>query len=117
VGVFKFSAWLVVVLAWAAVAQGEARPPKRAKHGCCAHCERRLQREQARAAAAEATGGEVVGMHRVTLNGSWGGYEVKVRMPGQDKGWRLLVDLYPVRVRDRYVIPNPEGPALKAEDP
>jgi hypothetical protein len=61
--------------------------------------------------AAEAdTGGTAVSVARVAMNGAFAGYHVRVHMPGQDKGWRVEVemDTDPPKIREKKPIPNPE---------
>lgn len=47
---------------------------------------------EAKAIAERDTGGEAVRARRIPLNGASGGWEVEVRMPGEDRGWRCVID-------------------------
>ncbi|HEX7599294.1 MAG TPA: hypothetical protein VF518_13850, partial [Polyangia bacterium] len=38
------------------------------------------------------TGGKATSARRLPLNGASGGWEVDVRMPHEDKGWRCIID-------------------------
>lgn len=47
---------------------------------------------EAKAIAERETGGRAVHARRISLNGASGGWEVDVRMPGGEKGWRCIID-------------------------
>lgn len=48
--------------------------------------------KEAKAIAEQETGGMATGARRIPLNGASGGWEVDVRMPHEDKGWRCVID-------------------------
>ena len=48
--------------------------------------------KQAKAIAEQDTGGKATSARRIPLNGASGGWEVEVRMPREDKGWRCIID-------------------------
>ena len=96
--------------------------PAGSQDGCCEPCRCDRQEREARATARQvaeaATGGRAVSFTRVRINGStvWG-FEVRVHMPGKEKGWRCLVDLdFPPKVYSRQEIPNPPPPRAGAGD-
>lgn len=47
---------------------------------------------EAKAIAERETGGKAVRARSIPLNGASGGWEVEVRMPGEDRGWRCVID-------------------------
>lgn len=47
---------------------------------------------EAKAIAERETGGRAVQARRISLNGASSGWEVEVRMPGGEKGWRCIID-------------------------
>lgn len=65
--------------------------------------------KEAKAIAEQETGGVAVSARRIHLNGATGGWEVDVRMPAEDRGWRCVIDAdtHAVHTKDR--IPNPKG--------
>ncbi|BDU71093.1 hypothetical protein [Mesoterricola silvestris] len=65
---------------------------------------------EARAIAEHATSGIAVSARRVHLNGATGGWEVDLRMPGESRGWRCVVDSDSRTVFTRTRIPNPGPP-------
>lgn len=65
--------------------------------------------KEARAIAEQETGGEAVSARKIALNGASGGWEVEVRMPGEDRGWRCVVDADTRMVYTKARIPNPAG--------
>ncbi len=48
--------------------------------------------KEAKAIAEQETGGRATSARRIPLNGASGGWEVDVRMPHEDKGWRCIID-------------------------
>ena len=48
--------------------------------------------KEAKAIAEQDTGGKATSARRIPLNGASGGWEVDVRMPHEDKGWRCTID-------------------------
>jgi Peptidase propeptide and YPEB domain len=48
--------------------------------------------KEAKAIAERDTGGKATSARRIPLNGASGGWEVEVRMPHEDKGWRCIID-------------------------
>jgi len=68
---------------------------------------------EAKAIAEHKTGGIAVGARRIPLNGATGGWEVDVHMPGEDRGWRCIVDRDTHTVRLRTRIPNPRPPRAR----
>jgi len=69
--------------------------------------------QEARAIAERETGGQAVQVRRIPLNGASGGWEVEVRMPGEDRGWRCIVDADTHMVYTKTRIPNPAGKVRK----
>jgi hypothetical protein len=59
------------------------------------------------------TGGTALTARRVPLNGASGGWEVEVRMPKEERGWRCVIDAdsHSVYTKDR--IPNPKAPSRR----
>ena len=53
------------------------------------------------------TRGEAVAARRIEMNGATGGWEVMVRMPGQERGWRVFIDRDNGKVRRKEPCPNP----------
>jgi hypothetical protein len=47
---------------------------------------------EAKAIAERETGGKAVHTRRIPLNGASGGWEVDLRMPGEARGWRCIID-------------------------
>lgn len=48
--------------------------------------------KEAKAVAEQDTGGKALSARRISLNGASGGWEVDVRMPHGEKGWRCIID-------------------------
>jgi len=46
---------------------------------------------------------------KIALNGASAGWEVEVRMSGEDRGWRCIVDADSRSVFTKTRIPNPEA--------
>lgn len=65
---------------------------------------------EAKAIAEHATGGIAVSARRVHLNGATGGWEVDLHLPGEERGWRCIVDCDTHAVFTKTRIPNPELP-------
>lgn len=63
--------------------------------------------KEAKAIAEQATGGRAVSARRIPLNGASGGWEVDVRMPHEDRGWRCVVDCDTRMIYTRTRIDNP----------
>jgi hypothetical protein len=69
--------------------------------------------KEAKAIAERETGGVAVSARQVPLNGATGGWEVEVRMPKEDQGWRCVVDNDSRQVYTKDRIPNPGSKARK----
>lgn len=71
---------------------------------------------EAKAIAERETGGKAVSARRIPLNGASGGWEVEVRMPGEERGWRCVIDsdTHMVHTKTRIEQPGSKG---KAEGP
>jgi hypothetical protein len=72
--------------------------------------------KQAKAIAEQETGGKATSARRVPLNGASGGWEVKVRMPREGKGWRCIIDADTRMVHTKTRIDQP-GSKGNAEGP
>jgi hypothetical protein len=70
--------------------------------------------KQAKAIAEQDTGGKATGARRIPLNGASGGWEVEVRMPHEDKGWRCVIDSDTRMVHSKTRIDQP-GAKVKSE--
>ena len=70
--------------------------------------------KQAKAIAEQDTGGKATSARRIPLNGASGGWEVDVRMPHEDKGWRCIIDADTRTVHTKTRIDQP-GNKGKAE--
>lgn len=68
---------------------------------------------EARAIAEHETSGIAVSARRIHLNGATGGWEVDLRMPGETRGWRCVVDSDTRSVHTKTRIPNPEPPKTR----
>lgn len=66
---------------------------------------------EAKAIAEHDTSGIAVSARRVHLNGATGGWEVDLRMPGETRGWRCVVDSDTHTVHTKTRIPNPDPPS------
>jgi hypothetical protein len=71
--------------------------------------------KEAKAIAEQDTGGKATSARRIPLNGASGGWEVDVRMPHEDKGWRCVIDSDTRMVHSKTRIDQPgkgkdEGP-------
>jgi len=65
--------------------------------------------KEAKAIAEQDTGGRAIGARRIALNGASGGWEVEVRMPREDKGWRCVIDADTRMVHSKTRIDQPGG--------
>lgn len=65
-----------------------------------------MSAEQAMFVAESETGGTSVSVRQIDLNAASGGYEVMVRMPGNGKAYRVIIDIDTRKVRSTYPIPN-----------
>ena len=65
--------------------------------------------KEAKEIAEREVGGIAVSARRIHLNGASSGWEVDVRMPKEDRGWRCIIDsdTHSVHTKDR--IPNPQA--------
>ena len=63
--------------------------------------------KEAKAIAEQDTGGKATGARRIPLNGASGGWEVDVRMPHEDKGWRCFIDADTRMVHSKTRIDQP----------
>lgn len=72
--------------------------------------------KEAKAIAEQDTGGRAASARRIPLNGASGGWEVDVRMPREDKGWRCVIDSDTRMVHSKTRIDQP-GAKGKAEGP
>jgi hypothetical protein len=70
--------------------------------------------KQAKAIAEQDTGGKATSARRIPLNGASGGWEVDVRMPHEDRGWRCIIDADTRMVHTKTRIDQP-GSKGKAE--
>jgi len=67
--------------------------------------------KEAKAIAEQETGGQATGARRIPLNGASGGWEVDVRMPHGEKGWRCVIDADTHQVHTKTRVDTPgEGP-------
>jgi len=65
--------------------------------------------KEAKAIAERETGGKATSARRIPLNGASGGWEVEVRMPREDKGWRCIIDADTRMVHSKTRIDQPGG--------
>jgi len=72
--------------------------------------------KEAKAIAEQETGGKAVSARRIPLNGASGGWEVEIRMPHEDKGWRCIIDSDTHMVHSKTRIDQP-GAKGKTEGP
>jgi len=72
--------------------------------------------KEAKVVAEQDTGGQAVNARRIPLNGASGGWEVEVRMPHEDRGWRCIIDADTRMVHSKTRIEQP-GAKGKAEGP
>jgi hypothetical protein len=72
--------------------------------------------KQAKAIAEQDTGGRATSARRIPLNGASGGWEVDVRMPREEQGWRCVIDADTRMVHSKTRIDQP-GTRGKAEGP
>lgn len=71
---------------------------------------------EAKAIAERETGGKAVSTRRIPLNGASSGWEVTLRMPNEDRGWRCIIDSDTHMVYSKTRIDQP-GAGNKAEGP
>lgn len=71
---------------------------------------------EAKAIAERETGGRAVAARRIPLNGASGGWEVDLRMPGEERGWRCIIDSDTHMVHSKARIDQP-GAKSKADGP
>ena len=72
--------------------------------------------KQAKAIAEQETGGKALNARRIPLNGASGGWEVDVRMPREERGWRCIIDADTRMVHSKTRIDQPHGKG-KSESP
>lgn len=72
--------------------------------------------KEAKAIAEHETGGRAVSARRIPLNGASGGWEVDLRMPGEERGWRCIIDADTHMVHSKARIDQP-GAKSKADGP
>ena len=72
--------------------------------------------KEAKAIAERETGGRAVSARRIPLNGASGGWEVDLRVPGEERGWRCIIDSDTHMVHSKARIDQP-GAKGKAEGP
>jgi hypothetical protein len=72
--------------------------------------------KEAKAIAEQDTGGKATSARRIPLNGASGGWEVDVRMPREDRGWRCIIDADTHMIHSKIRIDQP-GRKGKAEGP
>ena len=65
--------------------------------------------KEAKTIAEQDTGGKAVSARRIALNGAAGGWEVDVRMPGEPRGWRCIIDADTHMVHTKTRIDQPGG--------
>ncbi|HZU53829.1 MAG TPA: hypothetical protein VFF77_08030 [Holophagaceae bacterium] len=70
-----------------------------------------VSEKDAKAIAARDTGGTAVSAREIPLNAASGGWEVDVRMPNEEQGWRCVIDDDTRMVHTKERIPNPPAPA------
>ncbi|MDP1832330.1 MAG: PepSY domain-containing protein [Geothrix sp.] len=70
----------------------------------------------AKAIAERETGGKAITARRIPLNGASGGWEVELRMPHDEKGWRCVIDADTRTVHTKTRIDQP-GAKGRAEGP
>lgn len=71
---------------------------------------------EAKAIAERETGGRAVTARRIPLNGASGGWEVDLRMPGEERGWRCIIDSDTHMVHSKARIDQP-GAKGKSDGP
>jgi len=71
---------------------------------------------EAKAIAERETGGRATSARRIPLNGASGGWEVDLRMPGEDRGWRCIIDSDTHMVHSKARIDQP-GAKGKGDGP
>lgn len=71
---------------------------------------------EAKSIAERETGGRAVTARRIPLNGASGGWEVDLRMPGEERGWRCIIDSDTHMVHSKARIDQP-GAKGKSDGP
>ncbi|WP_026853162.1 PepSY domain-containing protein [Geothrix fermentans] len=71
---------------------------------------------EAKAIAERETGGRAITARRIPLNGASGGWEVDLRMPGEERGWRCIIDSDTHMVHSKARIDQP-GAKGKGDGP
>ena len=72
--------------------------------------------KEAKAIAERETGGKAVSARRIPLNGASGGWEVDLHMPGEERGWRCIIDSDTHMVHSKARIDQP-GAKTKGDGP
>ena len=70
--------------------------------------------KEAKAIAEQETGGKAISARRIPLNGASGGWEVDLRVPNEDRGWRCINDSDTHMVHSKARIDQP-GAKSKAD--
>ncbi|WP_257311802.1 hypothetical protein [Geothrix fuzhouensis] len=70
--------------------------------------------KEAKAIAEQETGGHAISARRIPLNGASGGWEVDLRMPNEERGWRCIIDSDTHMVHSKARIDQP-GAKSKAD--
>lgn len=70
--------------------------------------------KEAKAIAEQETGGKAISARRIPLNGASGGWEVDLRMPHEERGWRCIIDSDTHMVHSKTRIDQP-GAKAKGE--
>jgi hypothetical protein len=65
--------------------------------------------KDAKSIAEQDTGGRAVSAHRISLNGASCGWEVEVRMPHEERGWRCVIDCDTRMVHTKTRIDQPKA--------
>jgi hypothetical protein len=72
--------------------------------------------KEAKAIAERETGGRAISARRIPLNGASGGWEVDLRVPNEDRGWRCIIDSDTHMVHSKARIDQP-GAKAKGDGP
>ena len=65
--------------------------------------------KEAKAIAEQETGGKAVSAKRIPLNGASGGWQVDLKMPGEERGWRCIIDSDTRMIHSKTRIDQPGG--------
>ncbi len=65
--------------------------------------------KEAKTIAERETGGRAITARRISLNGASGGWEVDLRVPGESRGWRCVIDSDTRMVHSKTRIDQPGG--------